>query len=148
MKSEIGLSNTAGCLRAHTQIVSFLFNDEVGVRGDVGVMHSTKKTTSHLDAMSHECEEAVTAASPLHKAAHFRPNYSQRLVRQKLHLPVHALLQGGLVFKAHRWFYHSTLGSRVIKKKKKALLKVDGVRCTSALSRGGHFSLLYSRYRS
>ena len=25
---------------------------------------------------------------------------------------------GGLVFKAHRWLYHSTLGSRVIKKKK------------------------------
>jgi len=24
----------------------------------------------------------------------------------------------GLVFKAHRWLYHSTLGSRVIKKKK------------------------------
>ena len=27
--------------------------------------------------------------------------------------------RGGLVFKAHRWLYHSTLGSRVIKKKKK-----------------------------
>jgi len=27
--------------------------------------------------------------------------------------------QGGLVFKAHRWLYHSTLGSREIKKKKK-----------------------------
>jgi len=26
---------------------------------------------------------------------------------------------GGLVFKAHRWLYHSTLGSRVKKKKKK-----------------------------
>ena len=26
--------------------------------------------------------------------------------------------RGGLVFKAHRWLYHSTLGSRVIKKKK------------------------------
>ena len=28
--------------------------------------------------------------------------------------------RGGLVFKAHRLLYHSTLGSRVIKKKKKA----------------------------
>ena len=28
-------------------------------------------------------------------------------------------LRGGLVFKAHRLLYHSTLGSRVIKKKKK-----------------------------
>jgi len=27
--------------------------------------------------------------------------------------------RGGLIFKAHRWLYHSTLGSRVIKKKKK-----------------------------
>ena len=27
--------------------------------------------------------------------------------------------RGGLVFKAHRWLYHSTLGSRVKKKKKK-----------------------------
>jgi len=26
--------------------------------------------------------------------------------------------RGGLVFKAHRWLYHSTLGSRVIKKKR------------------------------
>jgi len=28
------------------------------------------------------------------------------------------MIRGGLVFKAHRWLYHSTLGSRVIKKKK------------------------------
>ena len=28
--------------------------------------------------------------------------------------------RGGLVFQAHRWLYHSTLGSRVIKKKKEA----------------------------
>ena len=28
--------------------------------------------------------------------------------------------RGGLVFKAHRWLYHSTLGSRVIKKKNQA----------------------------
>jgi len=27
--------------------------------------------------------------------------------------------RGGLVFKAHRWLYHSTLGSRVIKKKRR-----------------------------
>ena len=27
--------------------------------------------------------------------------------------------RGGLVFKAHRWLYHSTLGSRVIKNNKK-----------------------------
>ena len=29
--------------------------------------------------------------------------------------------RGGLVFKAHRWLYHSTLGSIVIKKKKRSL---------------------------
>ena len=31
----------------------------------------------------------------------------------------HSRVRGGLVFKAHRLLYHSTLGSRVIKKKKK-----------------------------
>ena len=30
-----------------------------------------------------------------------------------------AWFRGGLVFEAHRWLYHSTLGSRVIKKKRK-----------------------------
>ena len=29
--------------------------------------------------------------------------------------------RGGLVFKAHRWLYHSTLGSREIKEKKKVV---------------------------
>ena len=29
--------------------------------------------------------------------------------------------RGGLVTKAHRWLYHATLGSRVIKKKKRHL---------------------------
>ena len=32
--------------------------------------------------------------------------------------------RGGLVFKAHRLLYHSTLGLRVIKKKKKPLFKI------------------------
>jgi len=32
-----------------------------------------------------------------------------------------ARFRGGLVFKAHRWLYHPTLGSRVIKKKKHCL---------------------------
>ena len=41
--------------------------------------------------------------------------------------------RGGLVFKAHIWLYHSTLGSRVIKKKKK--------KCRSAgEQRVGHIS--------
>ena len=31
------------------------------------------------------------------------------------------LLQGGLAFKAHRLLYHSTLGLRVIKKKKESV---------------------------
>jgi hypothetical protein len=34
--------------------------------------------------------------------------------------------RGGLVSRAHRLLYHSTLGSRVIKKKKKYLIVVDG----------------------
>jgi len=46
------------------------------------------------------------------------------LVRQRLavyhKLPARTVkrFRGGLVFKVHRWLYHSTLGSRVIKKKK------------------------------
>ena len=32
-------------------------------------------------------------------------------------------LPGGLVFKAHRWLYHSILGSRVIKRKQNAWIR-------------------------
>ena len=35
--------------------------------------------------------------------------------------------RGGLVFKAHRILYHSTLGLRVIKKKKKKVTEPGGV---------------------
>ena len=35
--------------------------------------------------------------------------------------------RGGLVFKAHRLLYHSTLGLRVIKKKRNHLANIDGV---------------------
>ena len=42
--------------------------------------------------------------------------------------------RGGLVFKAHRWLYHSTIGSRVIKKKK--VVRVQ----RSSLSSGTLFS--------
>jgi len=35
--------------------------------------------------------------------------------------------RGGLVFKAHRLLYHSTLGWRVIKKKMKAWVRVEGL---------------------
>jgi len=41
--------------------------------------------------------------------------------------------RGGLVFKAHRLVYHSTLGVRVIKKKKKEQLKG----CNGLLSKNG-----------
>jgi len=40
------------------------------------------------------------------------------IVEQLFHRNVKRF-RGGLVVKAHRWLYHSTLGSRVIKKKKK-----------------------------
>jgi len=33
--------------------------------------------------------------------------------RERLEHRVNRLFRGGLVFKAHRWLYHSTLGSRV-----------------------------------
>jgi len=48
-------------------------------------------------------------------------------------------VRGGLVFKAHRWLYHSTLGSRVIKKKKKGADRNrvgDGVRRARARGAG------------
>jgi len=38
---------------------------------------------------------------------------------------IQTLLRGGLVVKAHRLVYHSTLGLRVIKKEKKTLLHVE-----------------------
>ena len=47
--------------------------------------------------------------------------------------------RGGIVFKAHRLLYHSTLGLRVIKKKKKikpVLRRVPQARSPSQLSRG------------
>jgi len=37
-----------------------------------------------------------------------------------------AWFRGGLVFKAHAWLYHSTLGSRVMKKNKKDRLRPPG----------------------
>jgi len=48
-------------------------------------------------------DELKTAVEPFHE--------------QLLHINVKRF-GGGLVFKAHRWLYPSTLGSRVIKKKK------------------------------
>jgi len=38
--------------------------------------------------------------------------------------------RGGLVFKAHRLVYHSTLGVRVIMKKKKKIVAQHPVRCS------------------
>jgi len=47
--------------------------------------------------------------------------------------------QGGLVFKAHRWLHHSTLGSRVIKKKRRNVLEVSPQRLErEPAPRGGH----------
>ena len=37
--------------------------------------------------------------------------------------------RGGLVFKAHRWLYRSTLDSRVIKKKRKVTGRTRPTRC-------------------
>jgi len=48
-----------------------------------------------------------------------RPRRGELALRQLV--PVQRF-RGGLVFEAHRLLYHSTLGWRVIKQKKKALL--------------------------
>ena len=44
--------------------------------------------------------------------------------RREVALPA-KWFRGGLVFKAHRWLYHSTRGSRVIKKKKVQIVFLD-----------------------
>ena len=54
----------------------------------------------------------LQAHAPQRRGAH------QGTVVQLLHRNVKRF-RGGLVFKAHRWLYPSTLGSRVIKKKKR-----------------------------
>ena len=47
------------------------------------------------------------------------------------------LFRGGLVFKAHRLLYHSTLGWRVIKKKKRLLCKpAAGIEVLGILQHG------------
>ena len=53
--------------------------------------------------------------------------------------PVACEFRGGLVVKAHRWVYHSTLGSGVIKRKKKACEKDLRERSFTCISnnRGG-----------
>ena len=54
---------------------------------------------------------------------------------------------GGLVFKAHRLLYHSTLGLRLIKKKKKTT--GTSARCAEpTLTHAPDGLLIYSRYRS
>jgi len=62
--------------------------------------------------------------------------------------------RGGLVFKAHRRLYHSTLGSRVIKKKKRRslghALVVEGVQLnyfieTCSGSEAGSYLMLIDR---
>ena len=53
---------------------------------------------SRIVQMDHSPRSPVTAEWILHDEKRFR---------------------GGLIFKADRWLYHSTLGSRVIKKKKR-----------------------------
>jgi hypothetical protein len=45
----------------------------------------------------------------------YRPYYHLNLM---LEVAKHLIFRGGLVSKAHRLVYHSTLASRVIKKKK------------------------------
>jgi len=49
-----------------------------------------------------------------HQVRHRRALKGEKLVFRNV-----KRFQGGLVFKAHRLFYHSTLGLRVIKKKKR-----------------------------
>ena len=52
--------------------------------------------------------------------------------------------RGGLVFKAHRLLYHSTLGSKVMKKKRKCLriqAEIEHLRRLSPESKGQNLAL-------
>ena len=64
------------------------------------------KDETHLNRLA---LDAPLLRAEGHHTRVFRPGFDQR----------EALFRGGLVFKAHRLVYHSTLGWRVIKKKKK-----------------------------
>ena len=56
------------------------------------------------------------------------PLYLQRRSRNRLSWAKSACqVPGGIVFKAHRWLYHLTLGSRVIHKKKKKKIEKPSV---------------------
>jgi len=52
--------------------------------------------------------------------------------------------RGGLVFKSHRLVHHSTLGWRVIKKKKKSGIRVRGERGAGCRVQGALTSSLLS----
>ena len=90
-----------------------LQNGEVSVYGGLESIRTTLQGIQEIGGPREDCV----------LDEHFRPitpntaNGPRR--EQLLHRNVKRF-RGGLVFKAHRWLYHSTLGSRVIKKKPKA----------------------------
>ena len=60
------------------------------------------------------------------------PDVQNRLLR----------FRGGLVFKAHRLLYHSTLGLRLIKKKKNRLLPAVGISYENCFHLSSYTSIL------
>jgi len=88
-----------------------------------GVRRTTKRAAkkrrvSHSTAMSASWQWCMSNAT--------------RSLRPRHHVNV-LWYRGGLVFKAHRLLYHSTLGSRVIKKEKKFHVKLTGLYRMSTL---------------
>ena len=77
-------------------------------------LHDTRYTL-HLQPFTVTFSiHAATSQYPHHRALYHSMHIQELLLSRKVEQ-----FRGGLVFKAHRWLYHSTLGSRIIKRKKK-----------------------------
>ena len=81
------------------------------------IRFSTKNSLSGVGvyrAKTRAVNDHRPAPWPLDRRHLHQPHISEQLLSRN-----EKRFRGGLVFKAHRFLYHSTLGSRVIKKKKK-----------------------------
>ena len=75
---------------------------------------------SEQDDEMQEVKRQVTSLSEhAREAQHVRSRPSSRSIQDQLHSRIVKRFRGGLVFKAHRLLCHSTLGSKVIKKKRR-----------------------------
>jgi len=76
-----------------------------------GLEHRTCAARDSTSQTSHPNPKSRTSHKPFNPATLSNPQPVEQLLRRTVQRS-----QGGLVFKAHRLLYHSTLGSRVRKK--------------------------------